>query len=281
MQDELVKLNKLDEDLESKELISSQLGDLIMSIANKKTDRETFKEDHDAYIQAQGALDALGNETEIQYKLKQIKNEIDNHVANIKLAIEQDPHLSSDITEDELRNRIDDLKQKNEEYNQYKGFIQNKQSLMAQMDSIKEDIGMSINQIDIIENKINVSAFNQEKYEQILSNFEEHDSKREALSSELSEIKGQARESIKIRNVSPANMSLTLRVNVVSALKMKRFAEALLSVKFKSFASELTKAFTVVFSAFIAWHVIVKVAHEVENISGMFQIPVILSKEPA
>ena len=200
LQDELVKLNKLDEDLESKELISSQLGDLILSIANKKTDRETFKEDHDAYIQTQGALDALGNETDVQYKLKQIKNEIDNHVANIKLAIEQDPHLSSDITEDELRDRIDDLKQKNEEYNQYKGFIQNKQSLMAQMDSIKEDIGMSINQIDIIENKINVSAFNQEKYEQILSNFEEHDSKREALSSELSEIKGQARESIKIRN---------------------------------------------------------------------------------
>ena len=87
--------------------------------------------------------------------------------------------------------------------------------------------------------------------------------------------------SIKIRNVSPANMSLTLRVNVVSALKMNRFAEALLSVKFKSSASELTKAFTVVFSAFIAWHVIVKVAHEVENISGMFQIPVIQSKEPA
>ena len=200
LEDELVKLNEIDGELESKEHITSQIGDLMLSIANKKSDREVFKEDHDAYIQAQGALDALGSETDVQYKLKQIKNEIDNHVVNIKLAIEQDPHLSSDITEDELQNRIDDLKQKNEEYNQYKGFVQNKQSLMAQMDSIKEDIGMSINQIDIIENKIKVSPFNQDKYEQIASNYEKHDAEKVSLSTELSEIKGQARESIKIVN---------------------------------------------------------------------------------
>ena len=41
---------------------------------------------------------------------------------------------------------------KNEEYNQLKGFVQNKSSLMTQLNSIKEDIGMSTNQIDITKN---------------------------------------------------------------------------------------------------------------------------------
>jgi exonuclease SbcC len=200
LQDELVRLNKMDEQLEGKEQISNNLGDLILDISNKKSAREAFKEEHDAYIQAQGALDALGSETDAQLKLKQIKNEIDHQVTIIKGIIEQDPHLSSEISEEELENRINDLKQKNEEYNQYKGFIQNKQSFLTQMDSIKDDIGMSINQIDITQNKIEASAFNQEKYDQILSNYERHEEKKNAFSSELSEIKGEARESIKVLN---------------------------------------------------------------------------------
>ena len=200
LQDELVKLNKIDEGLESKEYISNKLGELILVIADKKSNRESFKEDHDAYMQAKGALEALGSETEVQYKLKQVDNEIDNHVANIKLAIEQDHHLSGDISAPELKNRIDDLKEKNEQYNQLKGFAQNKQSYLTQMDSIKEDIGMSLNQIDITENKIKASAYDQDKFEQILFNYERYERRRETFSNELSEIKGQARESIKVLN---------------------------------------------------------------------------------
>ena len=196
LQNELIRLNKMDEELEAKEYISNKLGELILVIANKKEERESFKEDHDAYIQAQGALDVLGSETEAQYKLKQIENEIDNHVTNIKLAIDQDPHLSGDISATELKDRIDDLKQKNEEYNQLKGFVQNKNSYMTQLDSIKEDIGMSINQKDIIENKIKASLYDADKYEQILYNFERYERRKNTFSEELFEIKGRAKESI-------------------------------------------------------------------------------------
>ena len=207
LQDELIKLNKIDAELESKERISDKLGDIIVAISDKRLKRSEFKEDHDAYIQSKGALDALGDETELQFKLKQIVNEIDVQVANIKLAMEQDSHLSGDISEEELSSRIDDLKQKNEEYNQLKGFIQNKQSFMSQMDSIKEDIGMSINQIDIIENKIKASAFNQAKYDEILFEYDKHEKRKDSFSVELSEIKGQARESIKTLNVLKGRIS--------------------------------------------------------------------------
>ena len=200
LQNQLVKLNKMDEDLEGKEFISNKLGELILVIANKKEERETFKQDHDTYIQSKGALEVLGSETESQYKLKQVQNEIDNHVTNIKLAIEQDPHLSGDIGPNELKNRIDDLKEKTELYNQLKGFVQNKNSYMTQLDNIKEDIGVSINQKDIIENKIKASLYDEEKYEQILYNFERYERRKSSFNEELFTIKGQAKESIVVLN---------------------------------------------------------------------------------
>ena len=196
LENELVKLNKIDEGLESKEYVSNKLGELILQIAREKEGKKSYKESYDAYNQAKGALEILGSETEAQYKLKQVKNEIDNHVKNIKLAIEQDSHLSGDISANELKDRIDDLKQKNEEYNQLKGFVQNKPSLMAQLDSIKEDIGMSLNQIDITKNKIEASVYDNEKYEQIIYRFEMYERRQATFNNELSEIKGQARESI-------------------------------------------------------------------------------------
>ena len=198
LQEQLVKLNKIDEDLEAKEYVSNKLGELILVIANKKSDRESFKQDYDSYNQAKGALDVLGSETEAQYKLKQVKNEIDNHVTNIKLAIDQDPHLSSDISADELKDRIDDLKQKNEEYNQLKGFVQNKQSYMSQLDSIKENIGVSLNQIDITKNKIEASKYDKDKYDQIIYSSELYERRHSTFNNELSEIKGRMRESIAV-----------------------------------------------------------------------------------
>ena len=189
LQNELIRLNKMDEDLEGKEYVSNKLGELILHIANKKEERESFKQDHDSYIQSKGALEVLGSETEIQYKLKQVQNEIDNHVTNIKLAINQDPHLSGDISTSELKNRIDDLKQKNEQFNQLKGFVQNKNSYMTQLDSIKEDIGVSINQKDIIENKIKASLYDEERYEQILYNFERYERRKNLSMKSFSRLK--------------------------------------------------------------------------------------------
>ena len=196
LEKELVKLNELDEGLESKESISNKLGEIILLIAKKRTNRENYQASYEAYNQAKGALDVLGDQTEVQYKLKQVKNEIDNHVTNIKLAIEQDSHLSADISPSELQNRITDLKQKNEEYNQCKGFIQNKNALMTQHDTIKEEIGASINQIDITQNKIEATLYDEEKYEQILYRYERYERQHDAFKNELSEIKGRARESI-------------------------------------------------------------------------------------
>ena len=200
LQEELVKLNKIDQDLEGKEYISNKLGEMILVIANLKDDCERLKGEYEEYTQAKGALNVLGSETEAQYRLNKIKNDIDNYIANIKLAIEQDSNLSSDISASELEARIEDLKKKNEEYNQLKGFIQNKTNYLHQMETVKEDIGLLLNQIDITNNKIKSSLYDKEKYDQILYSSELYERRRLNFSNELSEIKGRARESIKLLN---------------------------------------------------------------------------------
>ncbi|WP_407414125.1 AAA family ATPase [Methanobrevibacter sp.] len=198
LEKDLVRLAEIDEGLDSKDYIGNKLGELILEIAKEKDNREQYKQDHDDYNQSKGALDVLGSQTEVEYKLKQVKNDIDVHVQNIKLAIENDSHLSGDMDNIELKERIDDLKEKNEEYNQLKGFVQNKSSFTAQFDSIKEDIGVSNNQLEIIRNKIDASTYDKEKYEQIIYRDEMYARRYESFSTELSEIKGRARELINV-----------------------------------------------------------------------------------
>ena len=71
--------------------------------------------------------------------------------------------MTGDISASELQDRIEDLKQKNEEYNQLKGFVQNKNAISSQFESVKEDIGVSNNQLEIIQNKIDASNYDNEK----------------------------------------------------------------------------------------------------------------------
>ena len=63
----------------------------------------------------------------------------------------------------DLQARITDLKNKEEEFNQLKGFVQNKKAFESQLTSKKDDIGVSLNQIEILKNKINASVYDKEK----------------------------------------------------------------------------------------------------------------------
>ena len=201
LQKSIVRLNEIDEKLDAKESISAKLGEVILEIALEKDNREKYKQDHDDYNQAKGALDVLGNPDEAEYNLKHIKNDIDIHVRNIKLAMENDSHLSGDLTEAELEERIEGLKEKNAEYNRLKGFVQNKNSLLSRFDSVKDDIDVSHNQIDIINRKLDSSTYDEEKYEQIIYHDEMYSRRYESFSNELSEIKGRAKESITTLNI--------------------------------------------------------------------------------
>lgn len=196
LEKDLGKLNRIDEGLESKDYVNTKLGEIVLSISKEEVKHEEYKDSYEKYNKAKGALDVLDSDTETQYKLNQVNNEIDSHLRNIQLAIEQDSHLSSSITTQELQQRIDDLKQKEEEYNQLKGFVKNKKSLEGQLTSKKEDIDWKYNKIDNIKSNIKSSKYNQEKYEKLIYSSEVFEKRYEKFSEELNGIKGQLKEVI-------------------------------------------------------------------------------------
>lgn len=200
LQKDLDKLKEIDEGLEAKEYTNNKLGELILSLSNEESKKEEFRQSHDNYNKAKGALEVLGSETKIQYKKTQINNEIDTHVKNIRIAIDQETHLTSDINEDELKNRIDDLKKKEEEYNQLKGFVQNKKSLESQYISKKDDIDWKINKIQSIKTNIQNSKYDKDVYDKLVYSYEVFEKRHEKFSDELNTIKGQAKELIAVVN---------------------------------------------------------------------------------
>ena len=112
------------------------------------------------------------------------------------MVIEQDIHLTTDIELKELKERIDDLKSKEEEYNQLKGFIKTKKSLEGQLESKKEDIDWKYNKIASIKDNIRNSKYDKDKYDKVFYSHELFEKKHEEFSKELSTIKGQAKELI-------------------------------------------------------------------------------------
>lgn len=189
-------LGQIDEGLEAKKYINDKLSESILNIAKEEARNSEFKDSYEKYNKAKGALDVLDSETETQYKLNQISNDIDSHVRTIQMAIEKDSHLTSNITAEELQERIDDLKEKETEYNQLKGFVKSKKSLEGQLISKKEAIDWKFNKIDSIRNNIEASKYDKDKYDKIIYLSELFEHKYTDYTTELADIKGQAKELI-------------------------------------------------------------------------------------
>lgn len=196
LEKDIEALKNLDASLETRAHINNKLAKLVLKISQTEKECNQYKNEYEAYTKAKGALEVLSSVSEAQYQLNQISNEIDNHIQNIQLAIEQDGHLTTSTTTKELDERINDLKQKDAEYNQLKGFIQTKKSLEAQLVSKKEDMEWKYNKISNIRDNIDSSNYDKDKYDKLVYSYELFDKREKEFSSELNTIKGQSKELI-------------------------------------------------------------------------------------
>lgn len=196
LEKDIETLKNLDASLETRGHINSKLAKLVLKISQTEKECDEYRKEYEAYTKAKGALEVLSSVSEAQYQLNKISNEIENHIQNIQLAIEQDGHLTTSITTKELDERISDLKQKDAEYNQLKGFIQTKKSLEAQLVSKKEDMEWKYNKIASIRDNIDSSNYDRDKYDKLVYSYELFDKREKEFSSELNTIKGQSKELI-------------------------------------------------------------------------------------
>ncbi|KZX17507.1 putative DNA double-strand break repair Rad50 ATPase [Methanobrevibacter cuticularis] len=211
----LEKIKELDNELNSKEETESKLKDILLLIDTQKKRQDITKENYDNYIHGEGSLDTLGKEHEARDKLREIIRNVDIEIEKIKEAISKDNYLSTQIEEEDLKSRIDDLMERNRRYNELKGSIKQKSIIESQIKSKNDDFDSIRSKIDNINHDIKASKYDEEIYKKILFIYERSQERLTELNKIMSEIKGKATEII-------ANIEeLTKKLNENDVLKEK------------------------------------------------------------
>lgn len=192
--EDIKKLNELQDSIKEKEKIKLELAEIISSIDSVNKLEQTRKDSHDNYIKSQGSLDTLGNEITTQDQLNNIIKAIDLEVEKIKEILKKEPTLTTDIDEDELKEKINSLKIKDQQYNQLKGSIIQKDTLKSQLKSKEKDFNLIESKIKKIKENLEVSKYNKEFYENILNSYNHAKEKIAELYKIISEIKGKTTE---------------------------------------------------------------------------------------
>ncbi|KZX17489.1 AAA family ATPase [Methanobrevibacter filiformis] len=173
--------------------------DSLKKILKNKTERiEKTNKSFESFEKAKTALDFLKQPESVTIKLDEITEKIDNEVLKLKKVMDMDKTISTDIGENDLKNRIDKLKKADELYNQLKGSIQQKNILVSQIQAKEEIIKIKEEKIEKIHNELKLFEFSEEKYNKLSIEFKETEDRITELNKNISEIKGSAREIINL-----------------------------------------------------------------------------------
>ena len=209
------KIRDIDDKLKSHSDVRDKIDNIILSIKNQKELQETSKESHDKYVHAQGSFEALGKEYDTKDKLREIIRNMDIEVEKVKIAMSKDTYLSPDVKEEELKERIEDLKEKDRKYNQLKGLIVQIPILESQIKNKKDEMDSIRSKIDNIENNIKATKYSEDKYKNLVFVNERSEEKLKQSNKQLNEITGKATEIID--NIE----ELTIKISQNEILKGK------------------------------------------------------------
>jgi exonuclease SbcC len=127
----------------------------------------------------------------------------------------KDTYLSPDVKEEELKERIEDLKEKDRKYNQLKGLIVQIPILESQIKNKKDEMDSIRSKIDNIENNIKATKYSEDKYKNLVFVNERSEEKLKQSNKQLNEITGKATEIID--NIE----ELTIKISQNEILKGK------------------------------------------------------------
>lgn len=192
--EDIKKLKELQDSIKNKEKIKLEFAEIISSIDSLNNKGKTIKNSYDNYIKSIGSLEALGKENETREKLNEVIKSIDLEVEKIKLIMAKDNTLSTDIGENELKEKINSLKVKDQKYNQLKGSIIQKDTIKSQLKSKEDDLNWRESKIKRIKEDLEICKYNEELYKTILNNYNQIEEKIAELYKNISEIKGKSTE---------------------------------------------------------------------------------------
>jgi len=224
---DLEKIKEIDNKLKTYDDARDKIGDILLSIKDYKMLQESSKESHDKYVHAQGSLDVLGKEYDVKDKLVEVIRNLDMEVENVKVAISKDTHLSTDIKIEDLKERIEDLKEKDRKYNQLKGLIVQIPILESQIKNKKNEFDFIRSKIDTLENNIKAIRYDEDRYKNLVFTCERFEEKLKELNKELNEVAGKATEVI----ASIEELSLKINQNDIFKEKLNNIRDYLKLLK--------------------------------------------------
>ncbi|WP_225369845.1 hypothetical protein [Methanobrevibacter arboriphilus] len=189
--------------------------------------KKISKESYDKYVHASGSLDVLGKEYDTKDKLRELERSIDIEVEKLKVAMSKDSYLSPDIRKEDLKNRIDDLRDKDKIYNQLKGEIVQLPILESQIKNKSDEFDTIRSKVDNIENNIKACNYSKNKYENVVFTYERSEEKLKILNKEINEIKGKATQIIS----DIENLTVKLTQNDILKEKLENITDYLKLLK--------------------------------------------------
>lgn len=159
---QLSNLNaKLDELADTDDKLK-EFNDLILD-ANKKS--KELKERYNEYIGAQSALKTLAKEHQIQENLYIIEGKINSELEKVKEAIASDMYLSAEMPEEELEEKIAELKEKDKRFNELTALVRRKPKVLSMYEEQKEELKIRVLEIEKLNQSIKNSSYDKESYE--------------------------------------------------------------------------------------------------------------------
>ncbi|MDR1819596.1 MAG: AAA family ATPase [Methanobrevibacter sp.] len=183
-----IEIEKL---LKTEEEDKLNLGKILTSIKDKKERLESIEESSHRYLEAKGSTKVLEKPFVITNDLAKVENSLDKEVGNIKSIMEKDSFLSSNIGEEKLKERIDDLKQSNNRYKHLEGILTNKKNLISQIESKEKDINETNNKINNINSKLETSKFDEFEYSKVIRTINTNIEKINEYNEKIAKLNGE------------------------------------------------------------------------------------------
>ena len=161
------KIADLDKKLADLDEKNQVLAGLTEDIKTQSEKRKNLESNYNSYIQAQGALKTLAKEHEVKDELYKLAGKISLEEERVKNDISQDSYLSMDISKEDLDSKIEELKIKDQRYNQLIGSVKRKDVTIQKLDDKNKEIKIKKSQIEEIQKNIDSSQYNEERYNEI------------------------------------------------------------------------------------------------------------------
>lgn len=133
----IADLDKKLADLDEKNQVLAGLTDDIKTQSDK---RKNLESNYNSYIQAQGALKTLAKEHEVKDRIYKLEGKISLEEERVKNDISKDSYLSMDISKEDLDSKIEELKIKDQRYNQLIGSVKRKDVTIQKLDDKNKEI---------------------------------------------------------------------------------------------------------------------------------------------